>query len=190
MKEISQKKELNERVCTVAHLKYVDNLFRRLIHNPRKLFDQYVKQGMRVMDLGCGGGFVTIAFANMVGEKGKVVAADLQQEMLNITRDRVEKNGLSPRVTYHKCNADSINLKDSLDFILAFFMVHEAPSIENLLKEIFTLLKPGGVFYASEPSFHVTPRDFKDMQDIAEKIGFSVLEYPKVRLARSVVFKK
>ena len=50
-----------------------------------------VSSGDTVIDLGCGGGFFTAALAKMVGENGRVIAMDLQEEMLSITRDFVER---------------------------------------------------------------------------------------------------
>src|SRR6187431_338663 len=47
-----------------------------------------VKPGDTVCDLGCGNGFYTLKLAKLVGEQGKVVAVDIQREMLELLKDR------------------------------------------------------------------------------------------------------
>ena len=60
-----------------------DNPLRRLIHNPQRILSPYIKQGMTVLDAGCGMGYFSIGMAKMVGDSGKVIAVDLQQKMLD-----------------------------------------------------------------------------------------------------------
>ena len=69
-----------------------------------------VQPGDTVVDLGCGGGFFSVALAKMVGEKGRVIAVDLQAEMLAITRDFASKKGVSNRITLHHCKENDIGL--------------------------------------------------------------------------------
>jgi len=180
----------NNHVCTVGHLRFVDNFFRRIVHNPKKLFGPYIREGMTVMDIGCGGGFVTLGFAEMVGISGRVIAADLQAEMLEITRNRAEKAGMANKIIFHKCKPDMIGYKSKIDFALAFFMVHEAPDIPGLLKEIYNILKSGGLFFISEPTFHVSKTEFMHMLEEAEKIGYKIHSYPKVMLGRTIILQK
>ena len=70
-----------------------------LIQNPKKIMGAYVKPGDVVVDLGCGGGFFSVALAEMVGENGRVIAADLQKEMLDITRNFAAKKHVLERIT-------------------------------------------------------------------------------------------
>jgi len=180
----------NDHICTVGHLKFVDNFLRKIVHDPKKLFGQYIKEGMTVMDIGCGGGFVTLGFAEMVGKSGKVIAADLQMEMLKITRNRSEKAGVTDRIIFHQCKPDRIGYKSKIDFALAFFMVHEAPDIPGLLEEVYNLLKDGGLFFISEPTFHVSKTEFTYTLEEAVKIGYKIHSYPKVTFGRNVILQK
>ena len=82
---------------------FIDNWFRRLLHNPEKIVGPYVKPGMTVMDVGCGMGMFSIAMAKMVGAEGRVIAVDLQQKMLDVLRKRAEKAGVADRIQLHKC---------------------------------------------------------------------------------------
>jgi len=44
-------------VCPVESAKGLDNFFRKLVQNPKKILKDYVKKGMTVLDVGCGPGF-------------------------------------------------------------------------------------------------------------------------------------
>jgi len=65
-----------------------DNPLRRLIHKPQKVLGNYVKEGMTVMDLGCGMGHFSMGMAGLVGGTGRVIAVDLQQKMLDVMEGR------------------------------------------------------------------------------------------------------
>ncbi len=180
----------NDHICTVGHLKFVDNFLRKMVHNPKRLFGQYIKEGMTVMDIGCGGGFVTLGFAEMVGKSGKVIAADLQAEMLEITRNRAKKAGIADRIIFHQCKPDRIGCESKVDFTLAFFMVHETLDIPGLLEEIYNMLKDGGLFFISEPTFHVSKTEFTYTLEEAAKIGYKIYSYPKVIFGKNVILQK
>ena len=72
----------NKRVCPVERAGSLDNRFRRWLQDPRKILSPHIKEGMTVLDLGCGPGYFTIDIAQMVGKSGRVIAADLQEGML------------------------------------------------------------------------------------------------------------
>jgi hypothetical protein len=59
------------RVCPVERAGSLDNRFRRLLQNPRKILGPYIEEGMTVLDLGCGPGFFSIEIAQMVGKSGR-----------------------------------------------------------------------------------------------------------------------
>ena len=73
------------RVCPVTLAGGLDNTIRKWLQNPRKILGPYIKEGMIVLDVGCGPGFFSIELAQMVGNSGRVVAADLQEGMLSET---------------------------------------------------------------------------------------------------------
>ncbi len=55
------------KVCSVELAGGLDNKFRRFLQNPQKILKPYLKEGMTVLDLGCGPGFFTIEIAKMIG---------------------------------------------------------------------------------------------------------------------------
>ena len=76
------KNEENPYVCPSRHAGSLDNSFRRWLQNPQKILAPYIKEGMTVLDVGCGPGFFSVEIAKMVGKNGKVISADLQDGML------------------------------------------------------------------------------------------------------------
>ena len=71
-----------------------DNPLRRLVHDPQKILRPYVRPGDTVLDVGCGMGFFSLGLAELVGKDGKVLAADLQEQMLAGLKKRAENAGV------------------------------------------------------------------------------------------------
>lgn len=177
-------------ICPVTAVRTFDNFLRPLVHKPRKLFGPHVKPGMTVMDIGCGGGWASLALARLVGESGLVIAADLQPEMLDMVGKKAQKAGLIDRLKFHQCLDDRIGIQQELDFAVAFYMVHEVPDTRAFVAEVFSLLKPGGRFFVAEPKFHVSQPQFEIMIREAQEDGFAVALKPRVFLSKAVIFEK
>src|SRR5210317_1364305 len=96
-----------------------DNPLRRLIHSPKKILCDYVKEAMTVMDVGCGMGYFTLGLAELVGDAGKVIAVDLQQQMLDIMLKRATRKSVEHRIIPQLAAPASISVKTPVDFILA-----------------------------------------------------------------------
>ena len=164
-----------------------DNPLRRLIHNPSKVLGSYVKKGMTVMDLGCGMGHFSIGMARLVGSTGRVIAVDLQQKMLNVLERRVHRAGLSDRISPHLCRANDIGIKEPVDFILAFWMVHEVPDPNEFFQQLKALLTAEGKILIAEPKMHVSANDLERTLDIAQSCGLQCIDRPAVRLSHSAL---
>ncbi|HUX54896.1 MAG TPA: class I SAM-dependent methyltransferase [Williamwhitmania sp.] len=175
------------RVCPVERAGGLDNSVRRWLQNPQKILASYVSDGMTVLDMGCGPGFFSLEMAKMVGESGEVIAVDLQEGMLNKVRHKIAGTQLEKRVALHQCHRDSIGVTNLVDFVLAFYMVHEVPNSDGLFRELRSILKPNGKMLIVEPKFHVSPEAFEVMVSRLESIGLVVLERPRVFFSRSVV---
>jgi ubiquinone/menaquinone biosynthesis C-methylase UbiE len=178
------------KVCSVERAGALDIRLRKLIHNPGKMLKPFIKEGMAVMDLGCGPGFFTIEMARMVGKNGKVTAVDLQDGMLDIVRKKVTNTNLENIVEFHNCSNNKIGLSKTFDFILVFYMLHEVPDQLAFLQEVLSLSIPGGKVLIVEPKFHVTKNDFEKAKETMKMIGYIVIEEPKIFLSRSVLLEK
>jgi ubiquinone/menaquinone biosynthesis C-methylase UbiE len=177
-------------VCPVEHAKNLDNVLRKLVQNPKKIFGKYIKEGMVVLDVGCGPGFFSIEIAKMVGESGRVIAADLQEGMLEKVKNKVRGKDIEERIELHKCEEDTIGISTKLDFVLAFYVVHEVVDQEKFLEEIGALLKPNGMFFIVEPIFHVSKQAFEETIYKANVLGFKPIEKPRVFFSRAAVLRK
>lgn len=177
------------RVCPVKLAGGLDNRFRRWIQNPTKILKPYIEEGMTALDLGCGPGFFSIELAKLVGQTGKVIAADLQDGMLQKLRNKILGTELEPCITLHLCQQDKIGLNEPVDFILMFYMVHEIPDTVRLFSELKTILNPDGKVLIVEPSFHVSKKEFEDMLRIAQDAGFIPAEQSKMLLSKVVVLQ-
>lgn len=176
-------------VCPVEIAGGLDNEIRRFLQNPKKILAPYIRKGMTVLDLGCGPGFFTIEIGRMLHNSGKVIAADLQQGMLNKVKAKIEGTILEQNIQLHKCQPDSIGLTEKVDFILAFFMVHEVPDHDKLFSEVKTMLKPGGRMLIIEPNFHVSKKSFNTMIDKIRDHNLTEINQPKHFLCRSVLIE-
>jgi 2-polyprenyl-3-methyl-5-hydroxy-6-metoxy-1,4-benzoquinol methylase len=166
------------------------NPLRRLIHNPEKMFRQYVKPGMTVMDIGPGKGFFTIPLAKLVGENGKVIAVDIGQEMLDGVRKNARKAGVDKQIETHLSQSGEIGVKGPLDFTLAMWMVHEVRDRAKFVGQIAAATKRGGLLYFVEPKLHVAKENFDDTVAKAEAAGFEVVGRPKVAISYAAVLRK
>ena len=169
---------------------FIDNSLRRWLHNPDKILGPYVRPDMTVMDIGCGMGMFSIAMARLVGDRGRVIAVDLQQKMLDVLMKRASAAGVADRITAHRCGPTSIDISEPVDFVLACYSAHEVPDLRRLLGEIHSCVRPAGQLLVVEPKGHVTARCFELMLDWAEELGWVVQERPHVCLSRAVVFGK
>jgi ubiquinone/menaquinone biosynthesis C-methylase UbiE len=101
--------------------------------------------------------------AKLVGKAGKVIAADLQQKMLDKMAGKIRGTDIEKRIEAHLCQADRIGISGKVDFILAFWMVHEVPDQQRMFDELKSMLNPGGKIWIIEPRFHVTRKAFNKM---------------------------
>jgi len=184
------KKRANDHVCPHTMAFMLDNWLRKIMQNPRRIVGEYIHEGDTVADLGCGPGFFSIEMAKIVGPKGKVYAADLQEQMLNHTRKKSLKHRTSDWMVFHRCQKDRVGLplQNQADFILAFYMIHETPNPKSFLQEVKGFLKKGGKLLVVEPKMHVDEALFQEMVGQGQEVGLSVVNFPRKKGGRSVLF--
>ena len=181
-------------VFSASKAGHLDTRFRLLLYRPDRLAERYVQPGNRVLDFGCGPGFFTREFAKRVEGTGCVIAVDLQEEMLRIVREKMEREGLISRIRTHRCAPDSLNLPPELngtiDVAFAIFVVHEVPDPQKLFREISSLLVPGGLFFYSDPPVIVPGGEFRAYLADAEMAGFRLVERRLFFVNRAAVLQK
>ena len=169
------------------------NPLRRWTIRPERLLAPYIHEAMTVLEPGPGMGFFTLALASLVGPYGKVIAVDIQPKMLEKLRDRAERAGLASRIEIRLAAGDSLQIIDlvgSVDFALAFAVVHETLSVERFFREVATALKPGASTLIVEPSGHVRAEKFDAEVEAAEADGLVVVATPKISRSHAVLLRK
>ena len=156
----------------------------------KKILKHYIKEGMIILELGCGPGFFTIDIAQMVGNSGQVIAVDLQEGMLQKVRNKIKKTEFEERIILHRCDENKIGISENVDFVLLFYMVHEVRDKESLFDEIESILKPNGQVLIVEPPFHVSKKAFEDTIKKANDAGLTFVERPKIFLSKTAILKK
>jgi ubiquinone/menaquinone biosynthesis C-methylase UbiE len=183
-------KEDRNRVCPVELANSLDSKIRRWLQNPQKILSPFVKEGMKVLDVGCGPGFFSVELATMVGANGKVYSVDLQEGMLQKLQNKIRGTSLEKIIHLIKCEKDKIVIPEKVDFILAFYMVHEVPDKDKLFKTLKNFLKENGELLIVEPKlFHVSKKEFASTINKAEAAGFKAAEGPKLPFSFSSVLK-
>jgi ubiquinone/menaquinone biosynthesis C-methylase UbiE len=134
-----------------------------------------LKEGMRVLDIGCGPGRLTIPLAKHVGANGEVVALDIQERMLQKLLKRIKNNNLTNvRFILGGAGQGKIQEENSFDRAILVTVLGEIPDKKSALKEIFKMLKPGGILSVTEvfpdPDFQ---RQSKVLQ-LATMAGFAL----------------
>ena len=178
------------RICPVEHAGSLDLKIRRWIQNPQKVLAPYIREGMTILEIGCGPGFFTFDMAQMVGASGRVIAADLQQGMLEKIQLKMQESEVKGRITLHKCEEHAIGITDRIDFVLSFYMVHEVSDKKLFFTEIESILNENGSVLIVEPPFHVSQETFEKMIRIAEGAGLRIGDRPKLFLNKVVLLKK
>jgi len=106
-----------------------------------------IEQGEVVVDLGAGTGFFTIPLATAVGRRGRVVAVDIQPEMLNRVREKARKGGLQKKIEFALADAASTGLPSHFaDLVFCANVWHELDDHGAVLREARRLLKTAGRF--------------------------------------------
>jgi ubiquinone/menaquinone biosynthesis C-methylase UbiE len=163
-----------------------DNPLRRLLHDPHKMLEPYVVPGSRVADIGCGMGFFTVALAELVGPEGGVQAVDLQPQQLRAAERRCRRAGVADRVRFVEATADSLQLAGPVDFVLAFWMIHEVGDRAGVFDQLRAATEPGARVLVAEPMFHVSREEVEAELATAVGQGFDgVMRDWNVRLSWS-----
>jgi ubiquinone/menaquinone biosynthesis C-methylase UbiE len=152
-----------------------------------------IKQGDKVLDVGCGSGRLTIAAQKWVGPSCEVVGIDPSGEMIQVARRNARRSG--SKAKFEQGVVEALPFPDgSFDVVLNRLMLHHLPGElkQRGLAEMRRVLKPGGLCLVVdfEPpksgwlrmlvENHMTPMkdvDVRNYVPLMEQAGFTEIEY-------------
>ena len=190
LKTIKKKLLFGDHVCPWWLAYTFDNRIRKLFQNPDNILKQFVKEGFVALDIGCGMGSFSIAMAKLTGNKGKVIALDIQEKMLEVMKKRAGREGVLDRIVPHLAAGKDLKLKTKVDFAISVWMVHEVPDKKRFLKQVYNALKPKGKYLIIEPKLHTGGKYMEELENLCKAAGFRILEKPSVPLSRALLLAK
>jgi SAM-dependent methyltransferase len=99
--------------------------------------------GMRCLDLGCGGGDVTLAMAHVVGPEGAVVGIDMDDVQIDLARRDAAAAGVA-HVEFRAGDATTLDASTEYDLVYARLLLTHLPDPHAGLQRMVDAVKPGG----------------------------------------------
>jgi len=149
-----------------------------------------VKPGMVVADIGAGSGYHSFRLAPLVGDKGKIIASDIQPEMLDIIKKKAKQKKVKNVETVQGTNKDPKLPEAGVDLIILVDVYHEFEFPFEMTAKMVDALKPGGriafvEFKAEDEKVAILPlHKMSERQVLKELAAFPELEHQKTHSLR------
>lgn len=182
-----------QRVCPWWLGYFLASPIRRFLEDPHDIVDPFVRDGMTVLEPGPGMGFFTLELARRVGPKGRVIAPDVQQKMLDGLKRRARRAGLLDRIETRLASSDSMRIEDlagQVDFTLAYALVHEIPDPGEFFLQVSAALKTTAGVLLVEPAGHVNAAEFERELQLADSMGLRLIDRPSLKRRHAAVLQK
>lgn len=141
----SVQREPINRLTPIYKIPDLESKDRDAWQQPERVLDAFgVKEGDTVADMGAGSGYFTFRLAKRIGGTGKVYAVDIQQEMLDYIRNKMERNGVENIVPVKSTETNTNLPPDCCNKVLLAECYLELSKPVELMKDLRNALEPGG----------------------------------------------
>lgn len=155
----------------------LDNPIRAFFTDRKNLIEKTgIREGMTILEVGCGNGFFTPYLSKAVGKDGKIIAIDLQKEMIEKLRGKIKREGLNHMETIIGDIGEINLLQTSIDFIFIYYCYHELEDKNGAVKKFKDVLKEQGSLFIAEPKFEVKLKRKEKMKKLLQSEGFILSE--------------
>jgi ubiquinone/menaquinone biosynthesis C-methylase UbiE len=163
---------------------------RNIFLSPKKLIGRLnLQTNFRVLEIGPGPGYFSTHVATCVKD-GSLVLLEIQQEMLEMAKKRLERKGLK-NVEYRLTNGSNFDFEShSFDRIFMVTVIGEVQHKDTYLKEISRTLKEDGVLSISELAGDPDKITLEELKTLVCGYGFEVSQVFGSKRNYTVNFKK
>lgn len=177
MKEGKKEKEIVKRFASRGVFPYQMAFtllipLRNIFLSPKQLISRLdLKDDHNVMELGPGPGYFSIRIASLL-TRGQLVLADIQKEMLDMARRRVNRMKLG-NVSYYLCDGSSFRFPDNyFDRIFMVTVIGEVENKEAYLREFRRIIRPDGIVSVSELAGDPDKLTLDEVKELFRRAGF------------------
>jgi ubiquinone/menaquinone biosynthesis C-methylase UbiE len=163
---------------------------RNVLLSPRRLIERLeLKESSNALEVGPGPGYFSAKVASIL-TRGRLVIADIQPEMLDIAKKRLDKRGLS-NVEYRQCDGRAFDLPDSsFDRIFLVAVMGEVENKESYMSEFRRMLKTGGILSISEIAGDPDKMPADSLRRLASGAGFNFYRFYGNKWSYTLNFRK
>lgn len=143
---------------------WLERADREATQKPEHVLDVIgVREGMTVADVGCGSGYFSVRISKRVGASGRVLATDLQPEMLALLKKKMAADPAFSNITpVLATDTDAMLPRGAVDIALMVDVYHELAHPRQTVAQIKDALRPGGKlvlveYRAEDPKVQIKP---------------------------------
>ncbi len=120
----------------------------------RRFFrDAGLKRGMRVLDVGSGGGDTALLAAELVGDAGEVLGLDRSPVAVAAAQNRMKALG-KRNISFRQSDPDAVEFGKKFDAVVGRYVLMFNPDPAAMLRSLVQLLRPGGVIVFHETDWY------------------------------------
>lgn len=163
---------------------------RNIFISPKKLIQRLdLKENYNILEVGPGPGYFSSRVAKAI-PYGKLTITDIQNEMLDIAKKRLDKKNIS-NVEYHLCNGVDFPFESNkFDLIFMVTVLGEIENKKEYIKEFFRVLCDDGTLSISEQAGDADKMSVDEIKELLHNSGFKFYKYYGTKKNFTINFRK